>query len=449
MKSARGFLAVAAISVAGFLATAPGSSAAASGPIIETAKTQVDARLQTLTLTTPALPAPTNVNVLLPDGYDSSGQTRYPVLYLLHGGASSYRDWVRNGGAEAATAGLNLIVVMPDCGLAGWYTDWFAPGTNGQQPKWETFHIEQLIPWIDSQYRTVADRSGRAIGGLSMGGFGAFSYAARHPDLFVAASSWSGALNTNDPPQLAAETIDAIGALAGAAPGSLFGPRATEEIRWRGHNPWDLAANLRGMLLQMRSGNGQPGGPLGGTRVDGLESEVHPMNVDMDARLTSLGIEHTFDDYGPGAHSWPYWSRDLQQDLPSIMATFEKQAPPPSRITYKSIEPVYSVFGWKVSVKRKVVEFSTLTKAGRKGFSLSGSGSATVTTPPLYRKRQTFLVKVAGSKFRRKAGPGGRLKIRVDLGPSNTVQANSVPEINDPQPSVTRKVSIIRVQKHG
>ena len=60
-------------------------------------------------------------------------------------------------------------------------------------PRWETFHIDQLIPWIDHNLRTVADRRGRAIAGLSQGGFCSMSYAARHPDLFGVALSFSGA----------------------------------------------------------------------------------------------------------------------------------------------------------------------------------------------------------------------------------------------------------------
>ena len=55
-------------------------------------------------------------------------------------------------------------------------------------PKLETFTIEQLIPWVDGHYRAAARRRGRAVAGLSMGGFGAMSYAARHPDLFASAA---------------------------------------------------------------------------------------------------------------------------------------------------------------------------------------------------------------------------------------------------------------------
>ena len=75
---------------------------------------------------------------------------------------------------------------MPDIALSyaggGWCTDWFNGGAGGP-PRWETFHIDQLIPWVDRNLRTVANRGGRAIAGLSQGGFCSMSYAARHPDL--------------------------------------------------------------------------------------------------------------------------------------------------------------------------------------------------------------------------------------------------------------------------
>src|SRR4051794_11181721 len=255
-RSMRGFVAAVALLAAAF-AAAPARAA----ELVSTQ--QLSPRLQELTMRTSALKADTHVRILLPAGYDPS--RRYPVLYLLHGGADDYRSWTRpaddKGDAEAATAGLQLIVVMPDAGQGGWYTDWYNNGAGGT-PAWESYHVGQLIPWVDAHLPTIADRGQRAIAGLSMGGFGAMSYAARHPDLFSSASSWSGAVDTNTPG--AGHVIDAIAGLDGGVPGSLWGVRETEEVRWRGHNPWDLAANLRGMTLSVRSGNGEPGGPYGG-----------------------------------------------------------------------------------------------------------------------------------------------------------------------------------------
>jgi S-formylglutathione hydrolase FrmB len=96
------------------------------------------------------------------------------------------------GHAAETTAGLPLIVVMPDAGFdgdgGGWFTDWFNGGA-GSQPMWEPYHVRQPIPWIDDNFRTIAARRGRAVAGLSQGGFGSLSYAVRHPELFTSAAA--------------------------------------------------------------------------------------------------------------------------------------------------------------------------------------------------------------------------------------------------------------------
>src|SRR5256885_10862531 len=257
---------------------------------------RLDARLVELTFRTPALSDDTRVRVLLPGGYRSGETRRYPVLYLLHGSVDDYRSWTDKGDAERLTAKLPLIVVMPNAGNGGFYSDWVNYGAGGP-PEWETYHVRQLMPWIDAHYRTIAARRGRATAGLSMGGFGAMSYAARHPDEFVAAASFSGAVNTNEYPPTGEpdeSTFD------GGMPYATWGPRQTQEIRWRAHNPWDLAGNLRGLSLTLRTGNGFPGRPYGGRAP--IENYVHQASLDVHERLTQLGIKHVWQDYGPGAH---------------------------------------------------------------------------------------------------------------------------------------------------
>ncbi|MFA5891576.1 MAG: alpha/beta hydrolase-fold protein [Actinomycetota bacterium] len=115
------------------------------------------------------------VNVVLPDGYDS-GPLRYPVIYLLHGYSENENTWLDMGNLAAFAADKQAIFVTPGGDPDGWYSDW----RNGAN-KWESFHIGTLIPYIDTHYRTIGARAGRAIAGLSMGGFGSMSYAARHP----------------------------------------------------------------------------------------------------------------------------------------------------------------------------------------------------------------------------------------------------------------------------
>jgi S-formylglutathione hydrolase FrmB len=381
----------------------------------------LSARLSELTFTTPALSGPTRVRVLVPDRYDTSGRTRYPVLYLLHGGTGSYRDWTDQGDAAAITAGFPLIVVMPDTGPNNGYLDWYNGGAGGP-PMWETYHLTQLLPWIDAHYPTVGTRAGRAIAGLSMGGGGSMVYTARHPDLFGAAASFSGAVDTNVPavwPLVEAGNWD--GHL-----GVAEGHRVTDEVRWRGHNAWDLAENLGDLsLLQVDTGNGLPGGP-GRDIGDPIEGAVHEMNVDFNARLDQLGIAHIWDDYGAGGHNWFYWKRDLRQFLPRLMQALAAPRPAPTSFTYKTIEANYVVYDWQVEVLRPALEFSRLVTNGRDGFSLTGSGRALVTTAPLFEPGQWVDAELRNSagvqRVELRADGSGRLLVPVLMGAGNPYQ---------------------------
>jgi S-formylglutathione hydrolase FrmB len=418
---------------------------------------RVSRRIVDLQFQTTALANPTPVRVLLPSRYDPS--RRYPVLYLLHGGGgneeTTYKDWTTNPGAGKAiplTEGLPLIVVMPAGGRSAWYTDYYNNGTYGF-PMWETYHMGQLIGWIDRHFPTVANRSGRAIAGLSSGGFGAMSYASRHPDLFVSAAAFSGAVDTNTPMLAAPVVIDGLVLIQrDGPPGSLWGQRASEEVRWRGHNPWDLAENLRGMSLTFRTGDGQEGGTYGGGGPTdpvggGLEGQgIYPQNMSMHNLLDELRIRHVFEVHH-GTHSYAYWNRDLKRTLPLMMRVFWEHRPSPSRFTFKAVEPAYEMYGWNVSFRRDVLEFSTLTRRSVRAFSISGSGSATVTTPPSYRARRTYIVSERGDFGTRKvgirAGRDGRLRISVPLGPSNSTQQMFDADGNSPATSVyTTQVTV-------
>jgi S-formylglutathione hydrolase FrmB len=430
---------LAAVAVALVLNVSPASATSARAPVLRDAygihvlsQSKLDSRLEALTVSTSALPKAAGVRILLPAGYAQHPRRRYPVLYLLDGTSGHASDWTTVGNAEQTTSGLGLIVVMPDISLdgdgGGWCTNWYNGGAYGQ-PEWETFHIDQLVPWIDHNLRTIATRQGRAIAGLSQGGFCSMSYAARHPDMFETALSYSGAPDTaydSEAQLLVTPIVNATEvALDGAPANSMFGPRTSEEINWAAHDPTTLADNLRDTNLFMYTGNGFPGPldsglPNGGSNL--IEGGVQQLTLMFHNRLAALGIPSTFDDYGNGTHSWPYWARDLKWSIGPIMADFNHPLPPPSAVTYMTADPSYWIYNWQVAMHRAVEEFSTLANATRHGFTLKGSGSATVRTPAFYMPRRRYKITIGASTVIERAGRYGKLTISVPLGPSNTVQ---------------------------
>jgi len=140
----------------------------------------------------PAVDRTMKYNILLPRGYESSSQ-RYPVLYLLHGLGQNYTTWgLANGTPFYAGLYDDLIVVMPDVGNS-WYVNW-ADNEGGQQNNWEDHIIQDVVSHVDWNFRTIGRREGRAITGLSMGGYGAITLGLRHPEMFISIGSTSGAL---------------------------------------------------------------------------------------------------------------------------------------------------------------------------------------------------------------------------------------------------------------
>jgi S-formylglutathione hydrolase FrmB len=335
-------------------------------------------------------------------------------------------DWTVQGDAQKITARYPVIVVMPEAGGNGNSSNWYNWGAGGP-PRWETFHIRQLVPWIDYNLRTIARREGRGLAGLSMGGGGAMRYASRHPDMFVSAASFSGAVDTNY--VFVQPLVDLSPTFSGEPQKTIYGPRATEEVRWRGDNPWDLATNLREMVLALYVGNGQPKPGQCCAPFDPVEYGTYEMSLALHHKLQELGIDHRWVE-GLGQHQWGDWQSYLRSWLPTMMRGFARPPSTPTRVTFTSIASRYNIFGWTVSVDRPAAEFSTLV-AGARSFSLSGSGSARVITPPRYSSGTVHDVWISreSSGCRHvpsKADGRGRLSVGVPLGPGNPDQQYTV-----------------------
>ena len=167
-----------------------GLAQTAAGPVLEAAP--IPPGLETVEFHSPAVDRRMKFDIILPAAYYVSDE-RYPVLYLLHGVMQNYTIWGRNLGAAFYVRNLNdMILVLPDGGNS-WFIN-YASSAEGQTNNWEDHIIEDVIAYVDANFRTLARREGRAISGLSMGGFAAFSLGLRHPEMFVSIGSTSGAL---------------------------------------------------------------------------------------------------------------------------------------------------------------------------------------------------------------------------------------------------------------
>ena len=126
--------------------------------------------------------------VILPDSYRDN-MNRFPVVYLLHGYSGNYADWIKKvPEIKNYVDEFQLIIVCPD----GNYNSWYFDSPVDSTIRYETYVSTEVPHYIDSAYHTIAEKSARAIAGLSMGGQGALSLAWKHPDTFTAAGSMSG-----------------------------------------------------------------------------------------------------------------------------------------------------------------------------------------------------------------------------------------------------------------
>lgn len=137
-------------------------------------------------------------SVYLPDDYSSSG-LRYPVLYLLHGSTGSEMSWANSGKVKSTVDRLiregeinPLIIIMP-----GHDQSWWA---DGEDEAAQTALLSDLLPHVEESYRTIDSHEGRAVAGLSAGGFGTVNLILQFPELFAAAAALSPAVYTPAPP---------------------------------------------------------------------------------------------------------------------------------------------------------------------------------------------------------------------------------------------------------
>ncbi|PWT90425.1 MAG: hypothetical protein C5B55_09785 [Blastocatellia bacterium] len=232
--------------------------------------------------------------VLLPVDYSES-QVEYPVLYLMHGLFGQYDNWLKLTKIEELSRDSRLIIVMPE-GRDGWYCD----SETVPVDKYETFLTEELLPSIETTYRTVRDKKGRAIAGLSMGGYGAFKYALKKPHLFAFAASFSGAFD-------AAERTD-------ESPGFNWDELRPSILRAFGEDqsPTRVQNDLFKLFTATRASEIKK---LPYFYFDcGCNDGFMEANVRLKQILEEKGIDHYFAAI-EGGHDWDYWGSRLPKLL--------------------------------------------------------------------------------------------------------------------------------------
>ncbi|MFF8898089.1 alpha/beta hydrolase [Streptomyces lydicus] len=287
-----------------------------------------------------------HIRILLPADYAAQPDKRYPVFYLLHGAADSPADPAL--AFSALTASSKMITVIPDGGLRGWYANWLDQRTAAGAQNWETFHIEQVVPFIDANLRTVAARKGRAVGGISMGGFGSFHYAQAHPELFSQVAAFSGAVDLSlDEAVIRAAVVATLTNVGAPFCGSVvgpgrpcaldFGPAVSSDAvfgspypvfnadwRWNQVDPSGHLDRLRGMGIALYTGDGAG-------RPTEPEFWARSASQHVKDRLDALGVPHHYVDYGNGAgwgdhcdggHNGGCWDQDLTDYVPRLEAAF-------------------------------------------------------------------------------------------------------------------------------
>ncbi|MEW2240338.1 alpha/beta hydrolase family protein [Streptomyces sp. NPDC026666] len=260
------------------------------------------------------------VRVILPVNWNRKPKATFPVVYMFHGGDDDYTSWTRETDVKALAKNSDVLVVMPDAGRNGYYSDWFAGG-----PRWETFHTRELVRLMEKEFR--ASRS-RAVVGLSMGGLGALNYAAHHRGMFRYVASMSSYVDLNDP---AVRLELALGTRQeGIDIKDVWGDPVKNAKVWQAHNPAAMPRAFRGTHIHLSAGSSEPG-PLDEGRSSGVvlasvlgEAPLQGQVTAFARSLRSAGVDVTTHLYRPGTHSWPYWRAELHGIWPSVMKSIRQ-----------------------------------------------------------------------------------------------------------------------------
>lgn len=223
----------------------------------------------------------------------------YPTLYLLHGLTDDASVWARFTDLEKEAEETGLAIVMPD-GQRGFFTD------AEEGPAWGRFIGEELIQRMEMFFPLLSEARFRAIGGLSMGGYGALRAALTYPEKFASAHSHSGALLRGSEPLPPLNSEPGEDTLADF----LIPEDAGEFHRIFGENPAGTSHDLIHLVRKCHQNQCLPRLWIDCGREDFLFQD----NENFHQLLQKNGIPHHYATY-PGEHNWPYW----QERLPEVL----------------------------------------------------------------------------------------------------------------------------------
>ena len=236
--------------------------------------------------------------VYIPSGYDESASQhpakRYPVLYFLHGLGDNEQTLFNSGGwtllddlRKQHKMG-DFLIVAPDARRSFYVNS--ADGTV----RYSDFFLQEFVPQIEAKYRIRAGRTGRAVSGVSMGGYGALRFAFAHPELFSAVSAQSAALITESPQKLDAATQTGVPVLNVLGP--VFG-KPIDAAHWNENSPFALARKnvegLRKLAIYFNCGQNDD---------YGFEKGAEALHQE----LTKEQVKHEYHPY-PGDHGIAYF----------------------------------------------------------------------------------------------------------------------------------------------
>ncbi|MES2603950.1 MAG: alpha/beta hydrolase-fold protein [Pseudomonadota bacterium] len=280
----------------------------------------------------PALGVSKRFNIYLPDGY-ANGSVRYPVIYLVHGWGVDEDSWSSAGltvQKVADSMNLQAIIVMPD-GDRGVYVNAVVPANydacmlqeppvrNANEPRqefcvrnanYESYMVDDIIPYIDGNYRTIPAREARSITGESAGGLASMQLALRHKDLFASAAAHSGGVSMLYLPQEGRALTSMQHRPGFEEWEAMFG---LDIEGWKQHNPYSLLDSLEPNELALYFDSGTED-----------EFGFYPMAVHFDQRLTELQLEHTFVSVPGGKHDDVFFSSRIPFSLAFQVEQFRK-----------------------------------------------------------------------------------------------------------------------------